>query len=173
MYSFWGRKGPFEPTNEVLVAVFSHHSPGPDHPRQFNLAWSRLEIKSLKHEFPRKRWSHSATLLEAKGDDETYVNYNNDELVHTICIYGGRNNSEVFDDLFFLNIYCDQYANDRKTVNTSVDSMPSDGDGISSKKTCLDGGNRPQENVPDLHQVLDFRIHQHLSQRKAHNQRCP
>ena len=71
---------------------------------------------------------------KAKGDDETYVNYNNDELVHTICIYGGRNNSEVFDDLFFLNIYCAQYANDRKTVNTSFDSMPSDGDGVSSKK---------------------------------------
>ena len=77
------------------------------------------------------------TLLEAKGDYESYVNYNNDEMVHTICIYGGRNNSEVFDDLFFLNIYCAQYANDRKTVNTSVDSMPSDGDGISSKNNMF------------------------------------
>ena len=66
-----GGKGPFEPTNQVLVAIFSHHSPGPDYTRQFNLAWSALEMKSLKHEFPRKRWSHSATLLEAKGDYET------------------------------------------------------------------------------------------------------
>ena len=51
--------------------------------------------------------------------------------------YGGRNNSEVFDDLFFLNIYCDQYANDRKDVCTSVHSMPSDIDYGSSKQTMF------------------------------------